>query len=29
MRRDPRIRWFDAEPDPVPGILAYLMEALS
>jgi len=24
LRRDPRIRWFSAEPDPVPAILRYL-----
>jgi tRNA dimethylallyltransferase len=23
-RRDPRVRWFDIEPDPLPGILNYL-----
>jgi tRNA dimethylallyltransferase len=28
-RRDGRIEWFDAEADPVPGILAYLKERLS
>jgi tRNA dimethylallyltransferase len=28
LRRDPRIEWFDAESDPVPGILAYLEEKL-
>jgi tRNA dimethylallyltransferase len=28
LRRDPRIPWFDAETDPVPGILAYLSELL-
>jgi tRNA dimethylallyltransferase len=28
-RRDRRIEWFDAEADPVPGILAYLKERLS
>lgn len=25
-RRDPRVRWFDIDPDPVPGILKYLDE---
>lgn len=25
-RKDPRVRWFDIEPDPLPGILKYLME---
>lgn len=29
LRRDPRIRWFDATADPVPGILAFLQEELS
>ena len=29
LRRDPRIEWFDAESDPVPGILAFLKERLS
>jgi tRNA dimethylallyltransferase len=29
LRRDPRIEWFDAEADPVPGILAFLKERLS
>ena len=28
LRRDPRIQWFDAQADPVPGILAYLEERL-
>ncbi len=28
LRRDTRIRWFLAESDPVPGILAYLRETL-
>ncbi len=28
LRRDTRIRWFMAESDPVPGILAYLRETL-
>jgi tRNA dimethylallyltransferase len=28
LRRDPRIQWFDAESDPMPGILAYLEEKL-
>lgn len=28
-RRDARIRWFDAELDPMPGILAFLKERLS
>ena len=23
-RRDPRVRWFEIEPDPLPGILNYL-----
>lgn len=26
-RKDPRVTWFDIEPDPLPGILKYLMEA--
>lgn len=25
-RKDPRVRWFDIEPDPLPGILKYLKE---
>lgn len=25
-RRDPRVRWFEIEPDPVPAILKYLDE---
>lgn len=25
-RKDPRVRWFDIEPDPLPGILKYLDE---
>ena len=25
-RRDPRVRWFEIEPDPTPGILKYLDE---
>lgn len=25
-RRDPRVRWFEIEPDPMPGILKYLDE---
>lgn len=25
-RRDPRVRWFEIEPDPLPGILKYLDE---
>jgi tRNA dimethylallyltransferase len=29
LRRDPRIEWFDAESDPVPGILGFLKERLS
>jgi tRNA dimethylallyltransferase len=29
LRRDPRIEWFDAESDPVPGILGLLKERLS
>ena len=28
LARDRRIRWFDAEPDPVPAILEYLKETL-
>jgi tRNA dimethylallyltransferase len=28
LRRDSRVRWFPAEPDPVPGILKYLEEML-
>jgi tRNA dimethylallyltransferase len=27
--RDRSIRWFDAEPDPVPGILSYLEQRLA
>jgi len=26
-RRDPRVRWFSIEPDPLPGILKYVSEA--
>jgi tRNA dimethylallyltransferase len=29
LKRDPRIRWFEAEPDPVPSILEYLKEELA
>ena len=29
LARDPRIRWFEAEPDPVPAILKYLKETLN
>jgi tRNA dimethylallyltransferase len=25
-RRDDRVRWFEIEPDPLPGILKYLDE---
>lgn len=25
-RKDPRVRWFEIDPDPMPGILNYLME---
>jgi tRNA dimethylallyltransferase len=25
-RHDPRVRWFEIEPDPLPGILKYLHE---
>jgi len=28
LTRDPHIHWFDAELDPLPGILAYLSELL-
>lgn len=28
LKRDPRIRWFPAEPDPLPDILEYLKEIL-
>ena len=28
LERDPRVRWFEAEPDPVPAILQYLKETL-
>ncbi len=28
LRRDARIRWFPADPDPVPGILNYLKDIL-
>ena len=27
-RRDPRVRWFEIEPDPVPAILNYLKELI-
>lgn len=26
-RKDPRVQWFEIEPEPLPGILKYLMEA--
>jgi tRNA dimethylallyltransferase len=26
-RRDPRVRWFEIEPDPLPGILSYVGQA--
>ena len=26
-RRDGRVRWFEIEPDPLPGILSYVREA--
>jgi tRNA dimethylallyltransferase len=26
-RRDPRVRWFEIEPDPLPGILSYVRQA--
>jgi len=26
-RRDPRVRWFEIEPDPLPGILSYVRKA--
>lgn len=29
LSRDPRVRWFEAEPDPVPAILGYLKETLN
>ena len=29
LRRDPRIRWFEADDDPVPGILGLVMEELA
>lgn len=29
LKRDPRIRWFQAEPDPLPDILEYLKETLN
>jgi tRNA dimethylallyltransferase len=29
LKRDPRIRWFQAEPDPLPSILDYLKEELA
>ncbi len=29
LRRDPRIRWFEAAGDPLPGILNYLKEDLA
>ena len=25
-RRDPRVTWFQIEPDPMPAILSYLKE---
>jgi tRNA dimethylallyltransferase len=28
LRKDPRVHWVDAEPDPVPGILEHLAERL-
>ena len=28
LRRDQRIRWFEAEPDPLPAILSFLKERL-
>jgi len=27
-RRDQRVRWFEIEPDPLPGILTYVRERL-
>ncbi|HVD47954.1 MAG TPA: tRNA (adenosine(37)-N6)-dimethylallyltransferase MiaA, partial [Candidatus Limnocylindria bacterium] len=27
-RRDPRVRWFEIEPDPLPAILNYLKEMI-
>jgi tRNA dimethylallyltransferase len=27
-RRDPRVRWFDIEPDPLPAILNYVRESI-
>ena len=27
-RRDPRIRWFDIEPDPLPGILKHVRDSI-
>ncbi len=27
-RRDPRVRWFGIEPDPLPGILNYVKESI-
>ncbi len=27
-RRDPRVRWFQIEPDPMPAILKYLKESI-
>jgi len=27
-RRDPRVRWFDIEPDPLPAILSYVRESI-
>jgi tRNA dimethylallyltransferase len=29
LRRDQRIRWFEAEPDPLPAILRFLKERLN
>jgi len=26
-RRDGRVRWFEIEPDPLPGILKYVQES--
>jgi tRNA dimethylallyltransferase len=27
-RRDPRVRWFDIEPDPLPAILSYVRDSI-
>jgi tRNA dimethylallyltransferase len=27
-RRDPRVRWFPIDPEPLPAILSYLKESM-